>query len=72
MSDYHQDDIGYTLEELFPSGGATLVSCVAHRPKESADRHCIVAVRRTDCQDTSWPEMMEDQKQVFRELVLME
>ena len=72
VSDYHQDDIDYTLEELFPSGGATLVSCVAPRPKESADQHCIVAVRRRDCQDTVWPEMNEDQKQVFRQLVLLE
>ena len=58
--------------ELFPSGGATLVFCVARRPKESADQQYIVAVRKTDCQDTSWPDMMEDQKQVFRKLVIME
>ena len=45
------------------------MSGVAPRPKESADQHCIVAVKRTDGQDTSWPEMMKDQEQVFRELV---
>jgi hypothetical protein len=69
VSDYHQDDIGYALEEIFPAGCATLVSCVAPRPKESADQHCIVAEKRTDGQDTSWPEMMKDQEQVFQELV---
>ena len=68
VSDFHRDDIGYTLEELFPSGGATLVSCVALKPKESADRHCVVAIRRTDCQDSLWPEMIEDQMQVFENL----
>ena len=71
VSDYHKDNIGYTLEELFPAGCATLVSCVAYRPKESADQHGIVAVKRTDCQDTSWPEMMKDQEEVFQELVQM-
>jgi hypothetical protein len=60
VSDYHKDDIGYTLEELFPASCATLVSCVAHRPKESADQDGIVTVKRTDCQDTSWPEMIKD------------
>ena len=35
VSDYHRDYIGYTLEELFPSGVATLVSCVAPREGRS-------------------------------------
>jgi hypothetical protein len=69
VSDYHQDDIGDALEELFPAGNAKLVSCVAPRPRESADQNCIVAIRRIDRQDTSWPEMMQEMEPVFRELL---
>ena len=56
----------FHLGGAFPSGGTTLVSCVAHRPKESADRHCIVAVRHFVARDDGRPEAS------FRELVLME
>ena len=72
VSDYHQEDICYILEELFPPGSAKLVSCVAPRPRESADQHCVVAVRKTTGQDASWPEMKEDQERVFRELAKLE
>ena len=71
VSDYHQEDIHYTLEELFPPGSVTLVSCVAPRPRVSADQNCIVTVRKTAGRDTSWPEMKEDQKAVFKELAIL-
>ena len=70
ISDYHQDDILYTLEELFPIGSATLVSSVAPRPKETADQQCTVALKKTAGQDVVWPDMKEDQAQVFRQLAL--
>ena len=69
VSDYHQDDIEYCLdEELFPAKNASLVSCVAPRPRQSADQLCIVAIRRIAGQEFSWPDMKEDQVPVFREL----
>jgi hypothetical protein len=72
VSDYHQEDIRYCLEELFPPGSVTLlVSCVGPRTRESADQNCIVTVRKTAGQDTSWPEMKEDQKVVFKELAIL-
>ena len=70
ISDYHQDDIGYTLEELFPPGTASIVKCVAPRPRESADQHCVVEIRKTAGQDGVWPDMKEDQRVVFRELTV--
>ena len=69
VSDYHQDDIKYCLdEELFPAKNASLVSCVAPRPRQSADQLCIVAIRRIAGQEFIWPDMKEDQAPVFREL----
>jgi hypothetical protein len=41
------------------------------RPRESVDQNCIVAVRITAGQDTSWPEKKEDQKVVFKELAIL-
>ena len=70
VSDYHQDDINYALEELFPSGCAKLIKCVAPNPRKSADQLCTVAVRKTAGQDTFWPEMKENQALVFRDLAL--
>ena len=69
VSDYHQDDIEYCLdEELFPAKNATLVSCVAPRPRQSADQQCIIAMRRIAGQEFRWPDMKEDQVPVFGEL----
>ena len=60
ISDYHEDDIGYALEELFPDNSAKLVSCVAPNPVKSADQHCIVALKRI-AQDVTWPDMDPEQ-----------
>ena len=48
VSDYHKDDIEYTLDELFPAKNAQLVPCVAPRPRQSADQECIVAVNKVE------------------------
>ena len=69
VSDYHEDDIGYALEELFPDKSAKLVSCVAPNPVKSADQHCIVALKRI-ARDVTWPDMDPEQVQVFRELTM--
>ena len=68
ISDYHQDDILYTLEELFPPGTVSIVKWVAHRPKESADQHCTVEIKKIAGQKHIWPDMNEEQRLVFREL----
>ena len=70
VSDYHKDDIGYALDELFPEESVELVSCVAPNPVKSADQQCIVAIKRIDDQDVTWPEMDNEQVLVFRELRL--
>ena len=62
VSDYHRDYIGYTLEELFPPGTASIVKCVAPRPRESADQHCIAKIKKTAGEDDVWPDMKEDQR----------
>ena len=69
VSDYHEDDIGYALEELYPDNCARLVSCVAPNPVKSADQNCIVALKRIS-QDVTWPDMDLEQVPVFRELRL--
>ena len=51
ISDYHKDDIEYTLNELFRTRNAQLVSCVAPRPIQSADQECIVAVKKVADED---------------------
>mgnify|MGYP007022866844 CR=1 FL=1 len=71
VSEYHQDDVVDTLEELFPVGGFKLLSyVVAPNPVRSADRDCIVSLRKTPGQSFIWPEMTEDQTAVLREVSL--
>ena len=61
MSEYHQDDVVETLEELFPVGSFKLPLCVVPNPVKSADKDCIVSLRKTPGQSVIWPEMTEDQ-----------
>ena len=63
--------LSYTLEELFPPNCAILTSCVAPRPKQSADQNCTVTLRRVDGQSIFWPDMKDDQEPVFKELRIM-
>ena len=41
VSDFHKDDIEYTMDELFPAKNTQLVSCIAHSPMQCRCRlHC--------------------------------
>ena len=68
VSDYHKDDIEYTLDELFPAKNAHLVFCIAHRPMQSADAECIVAIKKVSSEDVTWPEMNNEQCGIFRDI----
>ena len=57
VSDYGEDDIIYTLEELFPSKNFSLLSRVRLRPLD-ADHECTVALLATAGQSYIWPEMI--------------
>ena len=62
-----EDDIIYTLEELFPSKNFSLLSRVRLRPLD-ADHECTVALLATAGQSYIWPEMIGIQSKVCREL----
>ena len=71
VSEYHEDDVVETLEELFPVGSfELLLYVVAPNPAKSADRDCIVSLKKTPGQSIIWPEMNEDQAAVIREVSL--
>ena len=65
-SDYGEEDIEYSLQEIFQES-ATLVSRVALRPR-SAEHLCTVEIKLGDCEHFSWPNMREDQIEVFTDL----
>ena len=67
VSDYGEEDILWTLEELFSSSGSTLLSRVRVRPLKAAHL-CTVSVKVTAAQTFAWPEMRNDQKEVFKDL----
>ena len=67
VSDYGEDDIVYTLEELFPLKNFSLLSRVRLRTLD-ADHECTVALAATSGQSCIWPEMIGIQAKVCREL----
>ena len=67
VSGYGEEDILYTLEELFPAKNADLVSRVQLRPL-SAEHQCTVALSLTAGQTSGWPEMIGIQAEVCKEL----
>ena len=69
VSDYGEEDIIYSLSEIFPETEkmeTTLVSRVQVRPR-SAHHMCTVAVKRTDGR-ISWPDMTPSNAEVFQDL----
>ena len=67
ISHYGEEDILYTLEELFPLKNFSLLSRVRLRTLD-ADHECTVALAATAGQSCIWPEMIGIQAQVCREL----
>ena len=66
-SDYHDDDIKYTLEEIFPDKHVNLESLKQCKPR-SADYLFSVDVKLSSGQKSTWPEMNAEQFPVFKEL----
>ena len=66
-SEYAEEDIIYTLEEIFPEKNAKLESMVQCRPK-CADCLCTVVIRLASGQESVWPAMDVIQTQVIQDL----
>ena len=66
-SEYAEEDIIYTLEEIFPEKNAKLESMVPCRPK-CADYLCTVVIRLASGQESVWPAMDVIQTQVIQDL----
>ena len=67
-SDYGEEDILYSLEEIFPVDIAKLVSRV-RTAQRSADHLCTVLLRPVQGQKYSWPEeLSQTNSKVFREV----
>ena len=67
ISDYHEDDILYTLEEIFLENSVQLEPLKQCQPR-SADYLYSVAVKLSSSQESTWPNMSSDQAQVFKDL----
>ena len=73
VSEFARDDIDYTLREIFPEEmEARLTSRVKapHYGPRSADHICSVQIKLPDNQRFSWPEMLADQAEVFKDLAV--
>ena len=66
-SDYGQEDIEYTLNDILPKS-TNLVSRVRIRPLD-ADHLCTVVLETVKGQNFSWPNMKPDDAEIIREVV---
>ena len=66
VSDFGEEDIIYSLSEIFPEMETNLVYGMQLRPR-SAHHMCTVTVLREGGQ-ISWPEMRADITEVFQDL----
>ena len=67
VSKFGEEDILWTLQELFTSSGASLLSRVRVRPMK-AEHLCTVSVKVSAGQTFTWPDMRKDQEEVFQDL----
>ena len=65
VSKFGEEDILWTLQELFTSSGASLLSRVRVRPMK-AEHLCTVSVKVSAGQ--TWPDMRKDQEEVLQDL----
>ena len=69
VTDFATEDIQITLKEIFSNDvKAELISCIKLGGLRSADHLCTVHVKFSSDQRFTWPEMMKDQADVFKEL----
>ena len=66
-SEYAEEDLIYTIEEIFPEKNANLESMVQCRPR-SAECVCTVVVKLASGQESAWPAMNTLQAQVIQDL----
>ena len=70
VSKFGEEDILWTLEELFTSSGASLLSRVRVKPMKFEHRcivlHlCTVSVKVPAGQTFTWPDMTQEQKEIL-------
>ena len=68
VSDFHQEDVDYTLKEIFPGIGTKILSNVKVGDRFSADHLFSVLIDLQDDQNFSWPRMSADQAVVFKDV----
>ena len=66
-NEYAEEDLIYTIEEIFPEKNANLESMVQCRPR-SAECVCTVVVKLASGQESAWPAMNTLQAQVIQDL----
>ena len=70
VSNYAEEDVEYTLEEIFPEASLDLQTLKQCRPR-SADYLYTVTVKLSPGQRSFWPEMQADQADVFKNLKIL-
>ena len=69
VSDFHREDVEYTMKEIFPEDiGTKICSTVKVGDRFSADHLFSVIIQLPDDRRFSWPEMSTDQAVVFKDV----
>ena len=69
MSDFHKEDVEYTIKEVIPEGVETkLVSAIRIGGLQSAEQLCTVVVKIPPEKNFIWPRMSKSQSEVIRDL----
>jgi hypothetical protein len=69
VSDFHQEDIEYTIKELIPEDvDTTLVSVVRIGGLQSADQLCTLLIKMPPEKNFIWPIMSKSQSEVIKDL----
>ena len=73
VSDYHREDVEYTLEEVFPKDVETqILSCKKVGDRSSADHLFSVSIQLPDDRKFSWPDMSADQVVVIKNVQMQD
>ena len=69
VSDFHREDIEYTLKEVIPANVETeLISVVRIGGLKSADQLCTLQIKMPPEKKFKWPVMFQSQLEVIKEL----
>ena len=70
VSDFHQEDVEYTIKEIFPENiGTRILSNEKVGDRLSADHLFSVLIELPDDRRFSWPQMSADQAVVFKDVL---